>query len=765
MDQSLKTLSDITVWSKYAKYLPELNRRETWDEIIDRYEVTLIKKYPQMKEEIVKNTQYIREFKVLPSMRTLQFSGTALEVNNARAFNCCFLPIDSVHAFSETMFLLLGGSGVGYSVQNHHIEKLPAITIPTKKRKYVVDDSLIGWADAIKVLMKAYFEGKSMPVYDLSDIRPKGARLVTAGGKAPGPEPLKECLFQIQKVLDRKKDGEKLTSLEIHSIICHIANAVLSGGIRRSSLICLFDHTDEAMLTCKYGNWWEKNEEFGRSNNSAVLVRGEISEEEFFDLWERIQASGSGEPGLYWTEDQSLGSNPCCFTGDNRILTESGYRSFFALNLEEGIKFYNKDGDLVEGKVWSTGYKQVIELTLSNNTSIVCTPDHVFLLAHGEEEIAANLIGQTLKGFDGNNQTVCKIQTIGIRKVYDFTLYDETHWGVVEGVIAHNCEISLKPNQFCNLCDLNVSNVESQEDLNERARVGSFFGTLQAGLTDFHYLREIWKKTTDEEALIGVGMTGIGSGEILKYDLKEATEVVREENIRVAALIGINPAARTTTVKPSGTTSCVLGTSSGIHAWHSEYYLRTLRFNKNEAIAQYIMENHPGLWEDDKLRPHDTVCVRIPIKAPENAIMRTETAIDTLERVKKFSLEWVKPGHVSGANTHNVSATISIDKERKYKNDFHGYDWTGNPVYGEVDEWQKVGQWMWDNREVYNGLSVLPYDGGSYIQAPFEEITKEEYEERVKLLKDIDLHSILEYDDNVQFDQVSACAGGACLVD
>lgn len=611
----IETLSKVTVFSKYAKYIPEKQRRETWDEIIDRYQTMLINKFPFLEKDIKENIQFIRDKKVLPSMRALQFAGTALEVNNARGYNCCYLPIDSVYSFSETMFLLLGGTGVGYSVQRHHIDQLPTIKTPGKKRNYLIEDSIMGWADSIKVLMRAYLEGKFLPVFDFRAIRPKGARLVTAGGKAPGPEPLKICLTHIQAMLDRKKEGEKLTPLECHDILCHIANSVLAGGIRRSAMIALFSPDDEEMITCKYGSWWELNEQRGRANNSVVLERGKVSKEEFDSLWARIQASGSGEPGIYWTNNKDWGTNPCC-------------------------------------------------------------------------------------------------------------------------------EIALRPYQFCNLCEVNVSNIESQEDLNTRVRIAAFFGTLQASFTDFHYLRPIWKKTTEKDALLGIGMTGIGSGEILKYDLPEASKHGKEMNEVISNLIGINPAARLNCVKPSGTTSCVLGTSSGIHAWHNDYYLRTLRFNKNEAIATYLMINHPELCEDDVLRPHDTVCIRFPIKAPVGSILRHETAIDTLERVKKFSKEWVKEGHKDGDNTHNVSATISIKDE----------------------EWQPVGEWMWENKEHYNGLSVLPYFGGTYKQAPFEDITEEEYIERSKHLTSIDLSKVIELDDTVDFGQVAACAGGACEI-
>lgn len=636
MDLGLDALSKLTVFSKYAKYIPELKRRETWDEIVDRYQAMMVKKYPKLEEQIVVSIPYIREKKVLPSMRALQFAGVAAEVNNSRIYNCCFLPIDSVHSFSETMFLLLGGTGVGYSVQKHHVSQLPAITKPGKARNYLVEDSIMGWADAIKVLMKSYLEGGFMPKYDFRAIRHKGARLVTAGGKAPGPEPLKICLAHVQAILDRKKEGESLTPLECHDILCHIANSVLAGGIRRSAMISLFSHDDEEMITCKYGNWWETNEQRGRANNSAVLKRGEILAQEFFDLWKRIELSNSGEPGIYWSNNLDWGTNPCC-------------------------------------------------------------------------------------------------------------------------------EIGLRPYQFCNLCEVNVSNIENQEDLNNRVSAAAFFGTLQAGFTDFHYLRPIWQKTTQKDALLGIGMTGIGSGEILKYDLEVAAKIAKLTNSLISEQIGINEAARITCIKPSGTTSLVLGTASGIHAWHAPYYLRTMRFGKNEDIAAYLMVNHPELCEDDQLRPQDTVCVRIPVKAPEGSIYRTETAIDTLERVKKFSQEWIKAGHINGDNTHNVSATISIDKSRMY-----GTSTTGGPngfTDNTKDEWEVVGQWMWENREVYNGLSVLPYFGGSFVQAPFEDITEEEYNKRVNSLQALDLTKVTELDDTVDFGQVAACSGGACLIE
>jgi ribonucleoside-diphosphate reductase alpha chain len=578
-------------------------------------------KYPKLTKDIVANMKFVRDKKVLPSMRAMQFAGPAITKNESRIYNCAYLPIDDYRSFSETMFLLLGGTGVGYSVQFHHVEKLPQITKPTKAEKFVVQDSLIGWADAVKQLMKSYYGiTQYKPRFDFSDIRPKGARLKTAGGKAPGPEPLKLCLAHIEALLERKSNGDKLSPIECHDILCYTANAVLSGGIRRSAMIALFSFDDEEMLKCKYGNWWELNEQRGRANNSAVIVRSRIKKEEFDEIWEKIELSNSGEPGLYFTNNSDWGTNPCC-------------------------------------------------------------------------------------------------------------------------------EIALRPYQFCNLCEVNVSDVVSQEDLNTRVSIAAFFGTLQAGFTDFHYLRPVWKKTTEKDALIGVGMTGIASKAVLKCDLTEASNVVKKMNEELAEIIGINKAARTTTIKPSGTTSCVLGTSSGIHAWHNDYYIRRLRLMKNDPLYTYLVKEIPDLIEDDKLQ-YNTAVLSIPQSAPEGSVMRTESALELLERVKRFNLDWVKKGHRKGDNTNNVSATVSILPDTPSRH----------------SEWGRVGEWMWENKDTFNGLSVLPYDSGSYVQAPFTDCTKEEYENLYKLLKDIDLTKVVEQDDNTEHSQEAACAGGACSI-
>ena len=305
------------------------------------------------------------------------------------------------------------------------------------------------------------------------------------------------------------------------------------------------------------------------------------------------------------------------------------------------------------------------------------------------------------------------------------------------------CEISLDKFTSCNLTEVNVSDIKSDKDLFSRVKAAALIGTLQAGYTDFHYLRPIWRESAERDALIGVGMTGIGSGEVLKYDLELAAALVKEENIRVAKLIGINPAKRTTTVKPSGTSSLVLGTSSGVHAWYNDYYIRRMRLGKDESLYQYIAKNAPELVEDDFFRPTQQGVLSIPQKAPEGSILRSESCFELLERVKKFNVEWVKAGHVQGDNTNNVSCTISV----------------------KDDEWDDVGNWMWTNRNTYNGISVLPYNGGSYVQAPFEDCSKETYEEMCKYVGTIDLSQVVEVEDKTDLSGEIACSGvGGCEI-
>lgn len=930
MTTSNKILSEITIFNKYAKYNPDLKRRETWDEICNRYELMMISKYPNLQSEITNSMEFVRSKRVLPSMRAMQFAGTPIFKNESRIYNCAYLPVDDYRAFNESMFLLLGGTGVGFSVQKHHIDKLPPISKPTKEKKYMIADSLEGWADAIKVLVKSYFGyNQYKPKFNYTDIRNKGMRLITAGGKAPGPEPLKIALTHLEAIFERKQNGDKLTSLDCHDIMCHIADAVLSGGIRRSAMISLFSHDDYDMMECKFGNWWELNPQRGRANNSAVLEREVVTEEKFKSIWKKIELSGSGEPGVYWTNNKDWGTNPCCFIGSTLVATADGRNAVTIKQLcnekYQGpvYSMQAQTGQVVTSycsKVWkSRENAELVRVLLDDSSSFTCTPDHRIMLRNGQYVQAQHLIeGTSLMPFnsykrsdrnyrmiqsntgrdiaqyahvaqyydivkegynsqhihhkDGNglndlpnnleaidaiehnrqhmlgannafhkmsnkvreqwsekqssrqkgenntnsngltteemitscfdktvqkraklsyqevldiccvkslskgrlkemkaktvsefseklaelaNHKVVSVEFISEREdVYDMTVEGTHNFAIItsnkddnfitsSGVFVHNCEIALKPFQFCNLCEVNVSDIVNQEDLNMRVGVAAFFGTLQAGYTDFHYLRAIWRKTTEEDALIGVGMTGIASGKVLDLDLVEAADIVKKINKIISNRIKINSAARATTIKPSGTTSCVLGTSSGIHAWHNDYYFRRIRVTKNDPLYGYMFMYHNEIVEDDQLKSHDTAIITIPQEAPTGSILRTESVLDLLNRISKFNLQWVKEGHAKGDNANNVSATVSIKPE----------------------EWNLVGDWMYENRNTYNGISVLPYDNGSYIQAPFENCTKEQFDELSKSLTDIDLTKIVENDDNTEHSQELACAGGSCSIE
>lgn len=625
MELSTEIMSGIITHMKYAKYLPEEHRRETFEEIVTRNKEMHIKKFPHLKNEIDEAYELVYQKKILPSMRSLQFAGKAVEVNNLRLYNCSFLPIDDSKAFSELAFLLLSGVGVGLSVQKHHVRKLPVVLgaqVPTgkqHKKRFLISDDIEGWADAIKVLVESHFYGEREIDFDPRAIREKGMPLRTSGGKAPGPAPLMTCLVNVNNVFKNavttRGIGTQLQPIEVFDICCFIADMVLAGGQRRAALSTLFSLDDNVMLESKFGNWWENNPQRGRSNNSAVLLRSQITKEVFDGLWKKIEASGSGEPGIMFSDSADYGCNPCF-------------------------------------------------------------------------------------------------------------------------------EISLQCNELCNLVEIDSSKITSQDDLEYCSRMAARIATIQATYTDFHYLREVWRDTVEKEALIGVSLTGIASGAVTKLDMSAGAEKVIEENRVMAKKLGINPSARSTCVKPSGTASLLLGTSSGVHAWYAPYYWRRVSVWKEEPIYAYLRDNHPELLEDDYFKPTTMAKIKVPMKAPEGAALRYESALSTLERVKLLQNTWIAKGHVSGINKNNVSTTISVRPE----------------------EWAEVGEWMWENRSIYTGIAVLPYDGGTYTQSPFEECTKEEYEEAVKYLTDIDLRDVYEGNDNTSLQGEAACAGGACEI-
>lgn len=886
-ERGLSIVSDVTIFTKYSRFNQEAGRRELWREIVDRNIRMHIKRFPALEMEIRAYYEFVYARKVLPSMRSLQFGGKAIETNHTRMYNCAYCPLDNVRSFAEALFLLLGGTGVGYSVQRKHVAKLPAISQPTRESTpYVIPDSIEGWADALHVLLSAYIgeEVDVIPKFDYSAIRPKGSVLKTAGGFAPGHEPLQQTLEQVERILRGIPSGTKLRPIDCHDIMCHVADCVVAGGIRRSAMLSLFSLDDREMLLCKSGEWWKSDAQRMRANNSASVLRGSVSREDFFKLWSEVEASGSGEPGIYFTNDEDWGVNPCCVSGDTWIHTENGprqarelvgkpcklwvngtlypmeSRGFFPTGrkelfrvttgagyeccitadhrlinsdgewkelrelvpgdrimlathanthswsgmgtFESGCAFAEQhvfgefpaqlhqtssdfhigflhtlfrhattyDGDLEAGDAFIVGFGLTMDnrgllqqvqrmlmrfaiytrlLHLDETQSRLCLCDEYLLRFHDTIGVPSEhaQLAQTLEHYRCVFEShfghmywdeIARIEPMGVDTVYDVTVA-EVHEFDGDGFRMHNCEIALNPYQFCNVNEINASDVHNQEELEARVRAAAFIGTLQASYTEFPYLRPIWRQTTEREALLGIGMTGIGSGAVLQCDLWRAAEVAKEENARVAKLIGIREAARVNTLKPSGTTSLVLGCSSGIHAWHAPYYIRRMRVGKDEAIYAYFQQKFPTLVEDDLFSPSHGV-LSFPIKAPEGSLFRDEPVEQFLDRIYRFNTEWVAGGHRRGKNRHNVSATVSVKQ----------------------DEWQRVGEWLWQNQHAFNGISVLPYDNGTYQQAPFEDCDRETFERMSKELEGFDIAEIMEKSDHTNPLAEGACTGDKC---
>lgn len=615
MNKSNRLLSEVVAYRTYAKYLSHANRRESLAETINRNMTMHLDKFPTLSRDIIKAYKQVHDFKVMPSMRSLQFGGEAILRNNTRLFNCSFAHIKDARIFAEALYLLLSGTGFGYSVQGHHINQLPSIKQPKEEGIYIVHDSIEGWAEALNQLMNAYFYGAIRPVFDFSNVRAKGSYLVTTGAKAPGPEPLKLMLVKVETML-KAALNRKLTDIECHIILCRIADCVLAGGIRRAALISLFDKDSKAMLTCKHGNWWEKHPELARANNSAVLLRGSVSMEEFYHIYDMCIESNAGEPGFFWTNSLEWGTNPCA-------------------------------------------------------------------------------------------------------------------------------EIALQSNQFCNLTTTNLTGVKNEKDFENRIYAAAFLGTLQASYTDFPYLSERWKKVTEEEALIGCSFTGIAdSASLSGSDLTKAANQVLQINEKYSRKLRINPAARTTAIKPEGTASCVLGSSSGIHARHDQHYLRRVRMNRDDELAKYLMRVCPELVEAD-LFSQTGVVVTIPQESPEGAVLRNnESAIELFERVKLYYENWIVPGHRSGVNTHNVSCTINYRPE----------------------EVELLRAKLWEDRLSYAAVSLLPASDTIYQQAPFESCDEETFLKYDAMVKDIDLTKVMEMEDNTNRAEQLACAAGVCEI-
>jgi ribonucleoside-diphosphate reductase alpha chain len=616
MKVTTQIMSDLVVWDKYARYVDDKQRRETYEEIVTRSKEMHIAKFPALTKEIEDAFSFVYKKEVLPSMRSFQFAGKAVELNNARLYNCSFMPINHTDCFKELMFLLLTGCGVGYSVEYKNIKQLPTFKpLTSQADTFTVPDTIEGWADSIDYIFSCFVQGL-IPSFDYSLIRAKGTRLVVGGGKAPGSAPLKHCHLTLFNYYNRVVTQEKsLTSLAVHDFCCIISSCVVAGGIRRSAMIALFDLDDTAMINCKSGaDWFVQHSYRGMANNSAVVDRYTTTEEQFKSLFSIIEDNNSGEPGIYFTNNSAgdYGANPC------------------------------------------------VEISLRNNT-------------------------------------------------------------------------------FCNLVEVPVS--ADIKETQKRVKAATFIATLQASYTNFVYLRPIWKTNTEEDALIGVGLTNLSSSNFSELEYNSLSKIIKTTNKETAALININTAARTTCVKPSGTASLVLGTASGIHAWYANYYIRRIRVELTNPLFTYFKETMPELTEIDSFNT-DNGIIMIPMEAPEGVVIgKNETAISFLERVKACSIGYIQPGTRYGLNHNNVSATVSIKKE----------------------EYLDVADWLWKNKAYYNGISTLPFNDFVYTQAPFEEITKETFDMLTsKINQSFDITKVIEIEDNTTLKDNLACTGLNC---
>jgi len=644
-------ISDYIHASKYARYRPDLGRREVYEETVTRVEAMHLARFPQLEREIRGAFNLVREKKVLPSMRSFQFAGNAIENNNCRIYNCCATLVDRLEAFSETMFLLLCGCGVGYSIQFDHVEKLPIIGyIDQKKIKHhIVEDSIEGWADALKVLLYSYQEGVYLEI-SYHKIRSAGTPLKTSGGRAPGHTKLKESLERIRKVLDGAQ-GRKLRPIECHRLMCFSADAVLSGGIRRSAMISLFSLDDSEMMNCKTGNWFDTDPWFANANNSVVLKRDDVKKKQFLRIFQMTKQFG--EPGFFFTYDYDYVCNPCgeinfCpkLTIDEKIQTKLSLRG-------------------IETK-----------------------------------------IGDTFTGFS-----------------------------------------------FCNLCEINAAKLNSYDDFIKAAYAATVIGTLQASYTKMPYLGWVSEMIAEREALLGIGMTGMLDSPTISCNPEYQRNIawmINKWNADLAVKIGIESAARTTTVKPSGTTSLELScVASGHHAHHARRYIRRITADELEYVFQSFKSVNPGMCVR---KPDGKFVIEFPVEAPPAAIVRKDlNAISFLEMVKSTQQNWVitgtaRPDSFPGMN-HNVSNTVTVRE----------------------DEWEKVAEYLWDNREFFTGVSLLPVTGDKdYLFAPNEEITTESDETRWNNLlaqyKPVDYTTLVENEDSTDLTSEPACAGGACSI-
>lgn len=737
---SLDALSKYTIHAKYANFLPSEKRRENWSEMVDRVFFMHEEKYKsildsnaEFKEEFYFAKNQVKKKRVLGSQRALQFGGKSILKKNQKIFNCSYGHISRIRAFQETMHLLLCGVGVGFSVQEQHIQKLPEI----KRRDlgeaiFIAEDSIEGWSDCVGVIMSSYFRdgdfkefyGKKVS-FDLSLIRPEGS-LIAGQFKAPGPNGLKNALLKVENLIEGRLNSgfKKLRPIDVYDVIMHCSDAVLSGGVRRAATICLFSLSDQEMLKAKTGNWFIENPQRGRSNNSVVLIKDSITKEQFSEIMRSTREYG--EPGFVFLDNEDFGVNPCQPKWAT-VLTKDGIKTIGDISV--GDEIWSKEGWTKVVKKWSNGEKEVWRFkTEKDGYEFIGTEDH-FVISNGQRvkvkdaksiDITKTLnIDTRITPSKIDNPIISK-EMLGVEEVFDITVDNESHTYSTGGLDVSNCcEILMYPItedgesgfQFCNLCEINGKACVDEETFYQSCRAAAIIGTLQAGYTDFPYLTDATKKITDREALLGVSITGMMDNPdvLLNAEVqRKGAQIVKEVNEKIAKMISINPAARTTCVKPAGSTSCLLSSSSGIHPHHARRYIRRVQANKNEFPLQYFEKINPNAVEESVWSANRTdKVISFLCEVPKNSITKNQiTALDLLQIVKNTQENWVAYGvnekYCAMKNmVHNVSNTITV----------------------KDDEWEEVEKFIFENRKNFTGISLLPASGDKdYPQAPFTTI-------------------------------------------
>lgn len=863
--------------SRYARYLPELNRRETWEETVDRYISFFQKKAPQIEHTVFETLRSaIVNMEAMPSMRALMTAGKALDKDNIAGFNCSYLAIDHPRAFDEMMYVLMCGTGVGFSVERQHIASLPEVSEEFHDTDTVirVADSKIGWASAFRELISLLYAGK-VPQWDMSAVRSAGSPLKTFGGRASGPDPL-EDLFRFSSAVFRGAAGRRLNSLECHDLCCKIADIVVVGGVRRSALISLSNLTDDRIRRCKQGEWWMASPHRALANNSASYTE-KPDFAAFLNEWQEMYKSKAGERGIFSRvasqkqaakngrrdSKREFGTNPCLHP-DSLVETIHGQVKIKDITEPTMVYSMSNEGKLVIkpcSASWiSKRSADTLNITISSGKVVRCTPDHqIYIEGRGWVEAKDILVGDKVvhlvrnrrgaaysgvklttqdkrsftmehrlvweavngaipEGYDihhidgdtYNNDcdnleclshsdhssltryecandhmehgyrdqspgrhgsmwgfvsqgglkpkkivpipeelksnlhqyaTVVKIEDGERTDVYDLTVED-THNFIADFVVVHNCsEIILRPSQLCNLSEVVVRPGDDLNSLMKKVEAAAILGTLQSTLTNFRYVRSLWKKNTEEERLLGVSLTGImdntllsgrGDREYLVEVLEKLKQHAVDVNKKYAELLGVQQSTAITCVKPSGTVSQLVDSASGIHPRYSHYYIRTVRADATDPLCA-ILKDAGVPWEDD-LMAKNALVFSFPKKAPEDAVVASEMdAKEQLELWELYQDHWCE---------HKPSMTC----------------------YYRDTEFLEVGQWVYNKFDKISGISFLPYDDHVYKQAPYQPITKEEYDKALEGFPVAFDWDLKEQQDNTEGAQALACVAGVCEV-